>query len=107
DREGRREMSAERATVDLAQVRAAIDRATEGRPTWAEFFARLEAAGIRAVPSLQKSGRLNGMSYEIAGKRIKGSDVGRAYTALGLVKQKGLRHDDEHDRGALERAVRE
>ena len=70
-------------------------------------LARLEAAGIRAVPSLQKSGRLNGMSYDAAGRRVKGSDLGRAYTALGLVKQKGLSHDDERDRGALVRAVRE
>jgi hypothetical protein len=93
--------------VNLTELRAAIDRATEGRPSFSEFFERLDAAGIRAVPNLQKSGRLNGMSYEMAGKRIKGSALGRAYTALGLQKQKGVRQAGERDRSALERAARE
>jgi len=107
DRQCLREQPADRAAVDVAGLRAAIDRAAEGRPTFLEFLERLETAGIRAVPSLQKSGRLNGMSYEVAGKRIKGSDVGRAYTALGLEKQKGIRHDGERDRAGLARAAQE
>src|SRR5712691_6512055 len=104
DREVTREHPAERGTVDWVQLRAAIDRAAAGRPTFSEFLQRLEAAGIRAVPSLQTSGRVNGMSYELAGTRIKGSDLGRAYTALGLEKQRGVRHDGERDHASLERA---
>ena len=57
---------------------------TEDRPSMSELIDRLERAGVRAVPSLQKSGRLNGMSYDVNGIRIKGSQLGRTYTAAGL-----------------------
>jgi len=102
----RRDERAMPAPADIATLRATIDRATEGRPTFSEFLGRLDAAGIRAVPSFQKNGRLNGMSYALNGRRVKGSDLGRAYTAHGLQQQRGLRLQGERDRAALERAVR-
>ena len=106
-REHQREQRHDHAPLDVGALRTAIDRAADGQPTFAEFFTRLEAAAIQPVPNLQKSGRLNGMSYETGGKRIKGSDLGRAYTARGLEKQKGIRHAGERDRAALDRAARE
>jgi len=70
-----------------------------------ELINRLEQAGIRAVPSIQKSGRLNGMSYAVDGMIIKGSDLGRAYTAQGLQKSLGVQYDPARDQSRLVEAV--
>jgi hypothetical protein len=87
------------------QLRQAIDRAARGRPTLSELIDRLEEAGVRAIPSLQKSGRLNGMSYVIDGILVKGSDLGRAYTAQGLQKAIGVRYHPQADHSRLTQAV--
>ena len=87
------------------RVRETIERVTQDRPTMSELIDRLEQAGIRAVPSIQKSGRLNGMSYAVDGKLIKGSDLGRAYTAQGLQKSLGVRYDPEQDHALLAEAA--
>src|SRR5438067_593011 len=68
-----REPSAARQRNDVARLRDTINRVAQDRPTMPELIDRLERYGIRAVPNLQKSGRLNGMSYEVNGVRIKGS----------------------------------
>src|ERR1035438_8921946 len=69
---------------DLVELRERIDRAADGSPTVEAFFDRLEKDGVKPVPSIQSSGRWNGISYEFSGVRIKGSELGRAYTAQGL-----------------------
>ena len=82
----------------LAQLRERIDAAAKDNPTFTEFLDRLERSGVTAIPSLQRSGRLNGMSYERNGMRVRGSDLGRSYTAYGLQKTKGVRYDGDKDR---------
>ena len=83
------------------RLQEAIDRAAQGQPTMSEFIDRLEKAGVRVIPSIQKSGRLNGMSYVIDGILAKGSDLGRAYTAQGLQKRLGIRYEPERDQPRL------
>src|SRR2546430_13400394 len=86
-----------RTPEDNARLRQQIDSVTRDHPTFSQFVERLEQLGIRAIPSLQKSGRLNGMSYEVNGARIKGSELGRGYTARGLAKREGIAYDVERD----------
>src|SRR5262245_53630918 len=82
--------SGEEATRSLYRVvQAIIDQSAADRPTFSEFLQRLEQAGVHAIPSVQSSGRFNGISYEMNDCRIKGSDLGRAYTAHGLQHRKG------------------
>jgi hypothetical protein len=69
---------------DLSELRERIDRAATGSPTVEEFLSRLEQEHVRPIPSIQSSGRWNGMSYEFAGIRVNGSELGRAYTALAF-----------------------
>jgi hypothetical protein len=83
------------------QLREAIDRIVQDKPTMPELIQRLNEAGIRAIPSIQKSGRLNGMSYAVNGRIIKGSDLGRTYTAQGLQKSRAVRYDPERDHARL------
>src|SRR3984893_3895432 len=91
----------------IARLRNDLDRLTQDHPTMSQLIDRLQNAGIRAVPSLQTSGRLNGMSYEFDGIRIKGSDVGRGYTALGLQRRKGVTYDPDKDNLRLREALRQ
>src|SRR5262249_12287399 len=81
-----------------AEIRVTLDRASRDRPAMSELIRRLADEGIGVIPSLQKSGRLNGMSYVFKGRVIKGSDLGRAYTAQGLQKRFGVQYDPERDR---------
>jgi hypothetical protein len=82
---------------EIAALRERIDAASKDQPTFSVFLDRLERQGIRPVPSLQKSGRLNGMSYENNGVRYRGSELGRGYTASGLQKAKGIRYEPGRD----------
>ncbi|MDQ6706560.1 MAG: hypothetical protein M3Z85_11360 [Acidobacteriota bacterium] len=91
----------------IPRLREAIDRAAQDRPTMSELINRLDEAGIRAIPSIQKSGRLNGMSYAFNGRLIRGSDLGRPYTAEGLQKSKGVRYDPRRDLPRLAEAAKE
>jgi hypothetical protein len=107
DQEGprSRRQVVEPSTEALEDLRNKVDSAIQGQPSVSELLDRLEAAGIRPVPSIQRSGRLNGMSYEWQGVRYRGSELGRAYTAKGLEKQ-GVQYAPERDDGPLRAAER-
>ena len=66
---------------DLDLLRRRIDRAAQGGPALVEFFDRLEKSEVHPIASIQSHGRWNGISYEYTGVRVKGSELGRAYTA--------------------------
>ncbi len=87
------------------QLRSVIEQASIGQPTMSEFVHRLEAQGVNAIPSLQSSGRLNGMVYRFQGRNTKGSELGREFTAQGLMQRKGVSYDAERDRATLLRAA--
>ena len=92
---------------DIARLREQIDSATKDRPTLSELVDRLAWLGIHVVPSYQKSGRLNGMSYESNGWRYRGSELGRGYTASGLQRLNGVRYDPERDDPRLKQLEKE
>src|SRR5258707_1297412 len=79
-----------------SELIAAINEAAAGRPTFTQFLERLRARGVEPVPSVNQRG-LNGMSYVFAGATVKGSDLGRAYTAKGLQQRKGVDYLPERD----------
>jgi hypothetical protein len=92
---------------EINHLRGLIDHLTYDHPTLSNLIDRLEQAGVRVVPSLQKSGRFNGMSYVIDGLLIRGSDLGRSYTAVGLEKRKGVHYEHFRDHLRLEEAARQ
>ena len=87
------------------QLAGIINRAAADKPTMSEFVARLEKSGVNVVPSVQSSGRLNGMSYRFKGATVKGSRLGREYTAQGLQNRKGVQYDAARDDGALRQSL--
>lgn len=81
----------------LAELRAHIDMAAKGKPSVSEFVDRLEREHVTPVASIQSDGRWNGMVYEYKGVRIKGSQLGRPYTAKGLQERRGLNYEPARD----------
>lgn len=90
---------------DRGHLAEAIERIARSRPTMSQFIERLNKEGIRAIPSIQSSGRLNGMAYEKDGLRVNGSELGRAYTAVGLQRKFGVQYEPSRDDEALARAA--
>lgn len=91
-----------RASVeDIAEIREHVDRAAQGHPTVSEFQSRLAAEGVKLIPSMQSDGRWNGVVYELDGVKVKGSTLGRSYTAQGLQQRKGINYDPSRDRDLL------
>jgi len=82
-----------------------IERIARAHPTMSELIERLDEEGIRVIPSTQSSGRLNGMAYEKDGLQVTGSELGRAYTALGLQRKFGVQYEPSRDDVALARAA--
>jgi DNA-binding MarR family transcriptional regulator len=95
-------MSTDDSVAELATI---IDQAANDKPTLSQFIERLEKQNVAVIPSLQSSGRLNGMSYRFQNKTIKGSSIGREYTAQGLQKRKGVQYDAGRDDSTLRRAL--
>lgn len=91
-----------RESSALERLREKIDRCVKGAVSLTEFIRRLEREGVRVVPSMQQSGRLNGFTYDIEGTRVKGSSLGRSYTAYGLQTRKGVRYDPAADNPYLQ-----
>lgn len=87
-----------------ADLAALLDEASDGKPTMSQFVDGLATRGIRVVPSFNARG-LNGMSYHFRGRTVRGSDIGREYTALGLQKRKGVQYSPERDGAVLRRAL--
>jgi hypothetical protein len=96
--------SAEQERIETV-IAGAIDVAAAGKPTLSEFVARLEQNGVQVIPSIQTSGRLNGMSYRFNGNTVKGSRLGREYTAQGLQQRKGVAYVPERDDPTLHNAA--
>lgn len=86
---------------ELTTIRERIDRSAPGHPSVTEFINRLAEQGVVAVPSMQSDGRWNGVVYELGNVWVKGSTLGRSYTAQGLQQRKGVRYEPTRDRDAL------
>ena len=92
------------AAETLSELRTIIDQAAEDRPTIPEFLDRLERQHVTPMTSIQSNGRWNGMVYEFRGVRVKGSQLGRPYTAKGLQERRGVRYDPVRNAERLGRA---
>lgn len=88
----------------LSELRTIIDHATQDKPTVSEFLDRLEREHVTPMASIQANGHWNGMVYQYKDVRVKGSQLGRPYTAQGLQERRGVRYDQAADSERLGRA---
>ena len=77
----------------------------EGVISAPEFIERLEALGVRAVPSVASTGTMNGFSFEAEGVAFSGSKLGESYKWAKL-QQRGIEYVKDRDFAALADAKR-
>lgn len=65
-----------------------------------EFIHRLEAFGVRAVPSVASTGTMNGFSFEAEGVAFTGSKLGESFKWAQLQKR-GIEYVKDRDFAAL------
>jgi relaxase-like protein len=87
-----------------ARLQEHIDLAARDRPTMGVFVERLEAQGVHIRANVASTGRVSGISFELAGVAFKGSDLGRAYSWQGLQGSRGIGFDEVRDLPALRAA---
>lgn len=79
-------------------ISAALDT---GEPMSAfAFIDQLEAAGVKALPNVARTGRMNGFSFEIDGVPFKGSQLGKAFSWTAL-QERGIDYEQERDGAEL------
>lgn len=85
------------------QLQKLCDGAAKDCRSFTEYVERLEAVGVEVVPVVQLNGaKLSGLSYRLDGVTMKGSDLGKGYTAAGIQKR-GISYEQDRDFAAVER----
>ncbi|MCK9619228.1 MAG: relaxase/mobilization nuclease domain-containing protein [Methylobacter sp.] len=77
-----------------------IDDAAQGKPGFSDFIAKLEAQGVTVIPS-GKSGRAQGMTFELDGVPFTGTKLGDRFKWKPLQAQ--LDYNPERDQPILDR----
>lgn len=86
------------------QLQQLCDGAAKDCPDFTTYQERLEAAGVELVPVAQLHGaKLSGLSYRLDGVTMKGSDLGKSYTAAGIQKR-GISYEQDRDFAAVRRS---
>ena len=87
------------------QLQQICDACAKDCPSFSEYQERLEAAGVEVVPVAQLNGaKLSGLSYRLDGVTMKGSDLGKGYTAAGIQKR-GISYEQDRDFAAVRRSI--
>ena len=85
------------------QLQQLCDTAAADCDSVTQYRDRLAAVGVEIVPSFQLEGaKLNGLTYQLDGVVMKGGDLGKAYSPVGLSK-KGVTYDKNRDFESLSR----
>lgn len=87
------------------QLQQLCDSAAKNCPSITRYQERLEAAGVELIPVAQLEGaKLSGLSYRLGGVIMKGSDLGKGYSAAGLAKR-GVTYERDRDFAAVCRSI--
>ena len=87
------------------QLQQLCDAAAKDCQDFTVYAERLEAAGVELVPMVQVGGaKLSGLLYRLDGITMKGSDLGKRYTAAGIQKR-GISYEQNRDFAAIRRIV--
>lgn len=81
------------------------DGAAKDCKSYTEYQERLEAFGVEVVPVAQLEGaKLSGLSYRLDGVTMKGSDLGKGYSAAG-VQKRGISYEQDRDAAAVRSSI--
>jgi len=81
------------------------DSAVKDCASFSQYAERLQAVGVTLVPVTQLEGaKMSGLSYVLDGVMMKGSDLGKGYSPMGLSKR-GVSYVKERDAAAVSRCL--
>lgn len=84
------------------QLQQLCDAAAQQCTQMGDYAKRLHSAGVALLPVLQLNGaKLAGLSYRLDGVTMKGSDLGKGYSPVGLA-QRGIRYEQSRDSAAID-----
>jgi len=87
------------------QLQQLCDTAAQACDSVTQYRDRLAAVGVEIVPSFQLAGaKLNGLTYKLDGVVMKGGDLGKQYSPVGLSKI-GVTYDKNRDFESLSRGA--
>jgi hypothetical protein len=91
----------------IASTRQRLQQLCDGAATTSrtcsDYAERLAAAGVELVPVTQLDGqKISGLSYRLDGVMMKGSDLGKGYSPVGLAKR-GISYEKNRDLAAVGR----
>ncbi|MEG4490423.1 relaxase/mobilization nuclease domain-containing protein [Microcoleus sp. D3_18_C4] len=86
------------------QLQDLIDEVTQDNPSMPEFVERLQQQGVEVQVGLTRTGigLSKGISYNLDGVALSGTQLGKAYTFCGLQKHRGVSYDKGRDNALIE-----
>jgi hypothetical protein len=86
------------------QLQDLIDEVTQDNPSMPEFVERLQQQGVEVQVGLTRTGIgfSKGISYNLDGVALSGTQLGKAYTFSGLQKYRGVSYDKGRDNALIE-----
>ena len=84
------------------QLQDLIDEVTQDNPSMPEFVERLQQQAVEVQVGLTRTGFSKGISYNLDGVALSGTQLGKAYTFCGLQKYRGVSYDKGRDNALIE-----
>ena len=84
------------------QLQDLIDEVTQDNLSMPEFVERLQQQGVEVQVGLTRTGFSKGISYNLDGVALSGTQLGKAYTFSGLQKHRGVSYDKGRDNALIE-----
>ncbi|MEG4446809.1 relaxase/mobilization nuclease domain-containing protein [Microcoleus sp. AT9_B5] len=84
------------------QLQDLIDEVTQDNPSMPEFVERLQQQGVEVQVTQTGIGLSKGISYNLDGVALSGTQLGKAYTFSGLQKHRGVSYDRGRDNALIE-----
>jgi hypothetical protein len=84
------------------QLQDLIDEVTQDNPSMPQFVERLQQQGVEVQVELTRTGLSKGISYNLDGVALSGTQLGKAYTFYGLQKHRGVSYDKGRDNALIE-----
>ena len=96
-----------KAKIDRTKqfLQSAISFETRDHPSFSKFVSRLNDQGIRVGIKQTRTGKIQGISYEMDGVALRGSRLGSSYTWNGIQNKLGVTVEAGRDRAALNQAA--
>jgi len=84
------------------QLQDLIDEVTQDNPSMPEFVERLQQQAVEVQVGLTRTGFSKGISYNLDGVALSGTQLGKAYTFSGLQKNRGISYDQGRDNALID-----